>query len=406
MENPRTVIEIVDLTLLLMEKQGYAKNSIRHDRYVMEHLVRYAKSHGISEYSVKLTNDYLRDEYEYIDGKCQGRLTESSLHNQKRVLMMTRNVFFHGSLTHSITKERMPRSTFFRKVQKEYAESCDIDNRGPECIDQYLRVSCEFLCYLEDNNLLDFSELSNTIIDKFILSLQCYSKYTVRMKFRNFKSFLSYLYSKNYIEADYSYRIPRVTIYQKGHIPSTLSKDECQKLLKNIDKKAPTGMRDFAVILIAIQLGLRESDICNLKISDFNWDEKTLTIIQEKTSNSLTLPITDEIIAAIGNYMKNGRPKIKSPYIFLTHKAPYDKLRSLYATMTRALQSSDIKRDKEQSKGMHILRHTLASNLLEKGIPLSTISEVLGHRDYRSTEIYLHTDIEGLRNCAIELEEN
>ena len=406
MKSQKSVSEIINLTTTLMKKQGYTESSINRICHVMEQLADYSLAHNIQNYSVKLTTDYLRDEYGYIEGISKGRLTAENLQLQKYVLMMTQNVYLHNTLVHTVSRTREPCVDFYAEIQKRYIKYCSIDNHSERCVKNYLRISCEFLSYLEDNNHTDFSDIDDAIIDRFILSLECYTKHTVKLKLRSFKVFLRYLYDENYIDTDYSYRVPKVTIYQKGHIPSTLSKKECKRLLENIDLKNPVGMRDFAVILTAMELGLRESDICNLTVDNFDWDEKRLTLIQEKTLKPASFPISDELINAIGNYMKNGRPKVKSPYIFLTHRFPYKKLSGMYDTMRRALEAAGIKRSKEQSGGMHLLRHTFASNLLENGVCLSTISELLGHRDYRSTEVYLHTDIESLRRCTLELEKS
>ncbi|WP_304433336.1 site-specific integrase, partial [Acutalibacter muris] len=266
------------------------------------------------------------------------------------------------------------------------------------------RTAENFLDFVEGCGVTDCRNITSEMVDKFIVLQQCYTKHTVKMKLRTAKVFFRYLFEEGYVDTDFSYRVPNVTIFRKGHIPTTLTSEQCEKLLNGIDRGNPIGLRDYAIILLALTLGLRDSDIRELRFDNFDWTNKKVSIVQEKTNHTLDLPLPDHVIAAIAAYLKNGRPQVKSPYIFLQHKAPYRQMQGLYDVMGRALASAGISLGRDKSKGLHVLRHSLASNLLEQGVPLSTISEILGQRDYRSTDIYLHTDIVGLRKCALDPE--
>ena len=83
------------------------------------------------------------------------------------------------------------------------------------------------------------------------------------------------------------------------------------------------GKRDYAIILLACCLGLRCTDIKNLKLKDFHWEEKKLVFKQSKTKEISTLPLTNEVGWAVIDYLKYGRPKINSSYVFVKHMAPF-----------------------------------------------------------------------------------
>jgi integrase len=190
---------------------------------------------------------------------------------------------------------------------------------------------------------------------------------------------------------------------KQTRIPSVWTADELKTLIEAIDRGSPKGKRDYAIILIACSLGLRSIDIKNLKMEDFHWEDKKLVFIQSKTKTPTSLPITPEVGWAVIDYLKFGRPKIDSPYIFVRHMAPFGPFTKgdhLYQLIRAYMVEAHLPTLKKR-RGMHSLRHTMASMLLEKNTPLSTISEILGHMDVDSTAVYLKVDIKRLKECAL-----
>ena len=111
---------------------------------------------------------------------------------------------------------------------------------------------------------------------------------------------------------------------------------------------------------------------------------------------------------ALIDYLKNARPKSNSPFVFIRMNAPYEAFSenaNLHNIITKHTRRSGIRIPRGKRHGLHSLRHTLASTLLEEGTPLPIISEILGHFNSKSIGIYLHTGIEALRSCAIDPEE-
>ena len=145
----------------------------------------------------------------------------------------------------------------------------------------------------------------------------------------------------------------------------------------------------------------------NLKMEQFNWEDKKLVFIQSKTRIPLSLPITSEVGWAVIDYLQYGRPKIDSPYLFVRHMAPFgpfsegDHLAQLIKGYMVQAHIPTLKK----KRGMHSLRHTMASMLLEKDTPLVIISDILGHIDTDSTAVYLKIDIKKLKECALSFGE-
>jgi integrase/recombinase XerD len=194
---------------------------------------------------------------------------------------------------------------------------------------------------------------------------------------------------------------------KQTRIPSVWTEDELKKLFAAIDRGSPKGKRDYAIILIACCLGIRCTDIKHLKMEDFCWEEKKLVFIQSKTRSPISFPLTPEVGWAVIDYLKYGRPTINSPYLFVKHMAPFgpfsegDHLAQLIKGYMRLAHLPILKK----KRGMHSLRHTMASMLLEKDTPLTVISDILGHIDTDSTSVYLKVDIKKLRECSLSFEE-
>lgn len=142
-------------------------------------------------------------------------------------------------------------------------------------------------------------------------------------------------------------------------------------------------------------------------MENFYWEEKKLIYTQSKTKSTLSLPLTPEVGWAVIDYLKYGRPKIDSPYIFVKHMAPFGtfaEANHLYELIKRYIELAHLPTLKKR-RGMHSLRHTMASTLLEKDTSLSTISDILGHIDTDSTSVYLKVNMKKLKECALSFEE-
>jgi site-specific recombinase XerD len=118
-----------------------------------------------------------------------------------------------------------------------------------------------------------------------------------------------------------------------------------------------------------------------------------------------SLPLLNDVGESIIDYLKNGRPQIDSQFIFLRHSAPYTELTAaaLHPIMKKYRTLAKIPTEPPRKAGLHALRHSLATSLLEDATPLPTISEVLNHKKTETTRIYTRIDVSGLKKCALEV---
>ena len=129
--------------------------------------------------------------------------------------------------------------------------------------------------------------------------------------------------------------------------------------------------------------------------------------MQFKTKQPLTLPLFEDVGNAVIDYLRNGRPESPVPNIFIRHRVPYSAFNEnnrLHHMLNTYIYKAGIVVTPEKSHGMHTLRHSLATELLKKEVPLPVISEILGHQRVETTANYLRVDTEQLRNCTLSMQ--
>lgn len=160
--------------------------------------------------------------------------------------------------------------------------------------------------------------------------------------------------------------------------------------------------RDTAVCRLLLEIGLRGIDVCSLKLKDINWEEDTVSVVQNKTKKPLLLPLRASYGNDIADYILNERPHSGSDYVFLKTFAPFGRLGtgSIYEILRKLEELAGIKREGRPVRSWMTRRHA-ASSMLRAGIPMSDISEALRHRDPNIISVYLSIDAESLAACTL-----
>jgi site-specific recombinase XerD len=230
---------------------------------------------------------------------------------------------------------------------------------------------------------------------------------TVARIVSDIRSFLRFLTMRGILQKDLSATLPQIRVPRDAKIPSVWDQELIVRLLEAVDRSSTKGKRDYAILLLACRLGLRAGDIRTLKLDQFRWEDSTIEITQSKTSTPLRLPLTSEVGDALIDYLKSGRPQTTHREIFLKVNPPFDPFtgNNLHHIVTYWRLLAGIRFRTPQKRGAHSLRHTLATRLLEKGTPFTTIAEILGHSSLESTRIYAKADVEALRSVALDPEE-
>jgi integrase len=202
--------------------------------------------------------------------------------------------------------------------------------------------------------------------------------------------------------------VPKVRIRKHGRIPTVWNAKDVDAVLKVVDHESPTGKRDFAILILACRLGMRVGDIRSLKLESIDWHRACLSFRQAKTGNPLELPLADEIAEALIDYLRNGRPPTECRGVFVRANAPFVPFSAsdnLYDILEKYRRSAGVPLPVRAQRGLHSLRHSLASRLLCNGVPLEQIGSILGHQSLETTRGYTSIDIEALRSAALDVDE-
>jgi site-specific recombinase XerD len=182
-------------------------------------------------------------------------------------------------------------------------------------------------------------------------------------------------------------------------IPDTLSEPELHRFLKAFDRTQATGKRDFAMALCLCRLGLRAREVASLTLEDVDWQGQTLHLQHTKTRSSRLVPLPQDVAAAIRDYLRAGRPPTDSPVVFVRHRTPWGAGRR--SSIVRAAMRCACIRAGLSHKGVHILRHPLATRLHQRGVPLKTIADWRGHLSLHTTARYARVHLSELRQAAL-----
>jgi len=265
-----------------------------------------------------------------------------------------------------------------------------------------------FLYYLDSHDITSVTEIQASTLSLFVTSCAHLKPATLARLASSIRSFLRYLHMTGSIDSNLVEHVPKIRVRWGEHIPSVWKSEDVDALLAAVDRSSPCGKRDYAILLLAVRLGMRVSDIRNLRFENLLWEQARIEIKQAKNSEPLALPLTEELGDALIDYLRYGRPESQRREVFLRANAPFDPFgqdNNLYYIITRYRRRAAIKLPVQNRKGMHSLRHTLASRLLEADIPLETISGIMGHISMDTTRIYTKVNIKALRSVAIDPEE-
>jgi site-specific recombinase XerD len=264
-----------------------------------------------------------------------------------------------------------------------------------------------FLHFLESHQMSAPSAIQATHIADFLRSQIHLRPKTLAVVVSDLRSFLRFLCMQGSLSEDLSIHVPQVRVAQDGRLPSVWSGADVEALLAAVDRASPKGKRDYAILLLACRLGLRVSDIRGLCLEHLHWSEDRIVMAQSKTGAPLALPLTEEVGGALIDYLRHGRPITHHREVFLRLKAPvepFGRNDNLHHILTFHRQRAGIALPAQARKGLHSLRHTVATRLLEAGTSLETIAGILGHLSLESTQIYAKVDIEALRRAALDPE--
>lgn len=374
----------------------------------------------------------------FIEWLCAERYTDYTIDCHIRRLLFVMPRLWPGSsppilreadLVAVLDRQRHPRSRFFgfagtRRVYTRYLRtqgrlvpeprppSEDLIHR----YDQYLievrglsasarthhRITVRALLARGMSPRRSLQRLSRDDLERFILERSReISRHSLQHEVAHLRAFLRYAYDAGLVHERLD-ELDTPRTYRDELPPRALPWSSVLRLLGSIDRTSRAGWRDLCILHLIAYYGLRPSEVVALRVDSIDWEQEVLHVYQSKTRSPLTLPIDARTLRLLRGYFQHGRADgtSASSMLFLRARCPYIPLERTAV--------SDIFRKRMREAGLpdcgkHVyrLRHTFAMRLLNRGVGMKAIGDVLGHHSFFGTSAYLRLDVTMLRGVAL-----
>lgn len=406
MEHHAKILPIGELIAELdayMVGLGYTSSTLRHHRQAWNVLKNLAAAEGATHFTKELGFKLLREHYGVEP-------YAAKLSEYKSVIRRSVMLLLEYQISGNIAK-RTPKSEYefpagFAEAGEGYLSMLTSEGRiKPSTLRNHRHYLVAATLFFEAHKILDVSLVNIDIINLYLKTFAGNSKAYIRSTVNSLRHFFEYAFESGYIKTQFSF--PTVSVYKETRVPEYYSADEIVKILRAIDRGNPLGKRNYAMILLGARYGLRISDIRTLKLSDISFEKNCISIIQQKTGKPLSLDLLPDVGWAIIDYLRYGRPPVESKDIFVRHVHPYGPLGDSdnmgYVIRQYAISAGVFRDGKGERCSFHMLRYSLASDLIGQGVSLTTISGILGHSELNVTTHYTQLDTPQLKACALEV---
>lgn len=369
-----------------LREQGYSPITTTGYRYQCNSIFKWMKSNGYDYYSVEGGNRYLQ-EYRAKHGENQYYATLRTVVYRLNDLLKDTWTDVHSDKG----KHFCLPDVFIERVDRYCQWNVQAGHAAGTIRNKRYAVSW-FLDELSKQKCRSLEEMSQVLITQACI------KITDPNLWSEVRMFLRYLVEIEGVKSDYSTVVPH---YTKPYVmPSVYSVEEISAIEKTIDTGTIAGKRNYAMLLLASRMGMRSGDIAGLRIADVQ-NRTDLDIIQEKTGNSLHLPLIREVKSAIDDYL-SVRPPSQSDLVFINVYAPYNPVTSstIRTALRKYISLSGVDPGKRKS-GPHALRASLASSMVNDDINYETVRKVLGHSSNNAMKHYARIDLERLRRYSL-----
>ena len=398
--DPNDVFALAWRTHRAMSELGLSQATVRH--YTDDGLSIIVNRHydiGTDRFSEKILNqivDAKRFQYE------KGQISRVPYQNLRKSAHWLREMH----LTGSITQGKIPNWGLREPVAEFKALLLDF------CAEARMSIAAttlnvtrsairRFLFEMEDRGFRSLADFTQINVNGCVTSFAAHYAGGLGAAIFSVRLFLRFLYESNLTILDLSQTLPELVATRKM-FHEGFTEDELGRLLEHPDRMTAIGKRDYAMIVLAAQSGLRACDVVRLKLGSIDWRTREIRLVQHKTGEPLSLPLEAESGNAIADYILNGRPDTALPNIFLCHTGvirPLDA-RSASGVVSKHMKLAGIP---AKRRAFHALRRTFGTRLLQNEVSYELIQQLLGHSDMDSMKLYLSIDEQGLKQCALPM---
>jgi len=394
--------ELIVSLLSGIRKYGIKEISVKQYETICRQIKKFADEKGLDEYTQEFA-----DEYEaYVTGESDGNgISLGYLSVIKRILRLL------GTLAQNGEVDFKP-----NYIRKKYIVSDSAQELVEDILNYYgligetrKEMSTLFrhlFSDVEKKGSVPESITDSILMDFLTNELKKTNNGTMARSLRAIKYISDYLkiHGLEHLEMDFNQL--KVKNSRVRAIPP-YTQEEIRKILDSVDTSTNEGLRDYAILLLAYDTGLRSVDIRTLCLPDIDWNNSRVLINQSKTSKSLILPLNGHTMNAIADYILLARPECDYNEVFLNIKNPIKPMDKRYHCfsnlMTKYCKKAGV--EKIPKRSFHSLRRSFATGLSAAGVPVETISQMLGHKDINAGKPYLSYNRKQISFCAIGFDE-
>jgi site-specific recombinase XerD len=272
---------------------------------------------------------------------------------------------------------------------------------SPATLTNYLPIIRDFLDDQFGGKALKFDELRVVDIHRFIVrQVHVRSRSRAKLVVSALRSFLRFLQQRGLLATDLAAVVPGVAGWRLAHLPKALAAEQVELLLASCDRGTSAGRRDYAVLMLLARLGLRGGEVSAMTLDDLDWERGEI-VVHGKGQRLARLPLPADVGSALVDYLRLDRPACSTRRVFIRTRAPrrgFISPSTICCIVRRALRRANLT---PQFKGAHLLRHSLATDLLRRGASLVEIGQLLRHSQPNTTQIYAKVDIVALRAIGL-----
>lgn len=383
---------VVDAFAQQMIDQGYARASSRYALQLLADLGRWMSRSKImvQQVTAERLACYLRDR----SRRHHFRTGDASILQRLLRLLIEQGIAIQPPPVEPTPAERLE-AEFRRYLEQERRLS-------PSTVSLYLEFGRRFLAQITQDGEVHLDRLRAADVVSFVQREAARLHHAKRAKLMTtaLRSFLQYARYRGLIATDLRESVPTVANWSMASLPNALSSDEVQRLLSACERGTAVGRRNGAILLLLARLGLRAGEVVGLTLDDIDWEAGEVCIHSAGTRTD-RLPIPQDVGAALADYLCHVRPVCASRRVFVRMRAPYRGFASSAAISSLVCRALDRAGLDPAHKGAHLLRHTVATQMLRQGASLAEIGELLRHRSPQTTMIYAKVDLDLLRPLAL-----
>lgn len=389
-----TIDAICSECIVALVGAGYNQSTITNYKRLIERFKKFCKEKGVTEYSCSIGKEYSMD----VVSPKSGKFSMNRYKTQGRFIRLIDSYYMNGVFDFSMVKKgtALPDNIVHRKLYRDYQIYLKTLYENDNTRQFYEYGMYRLLQFMNEYSITDFEMLYVNMVLQYIKKTKPENQREILCQLRGI---FRYLNRKDLLNSLAGIHAPRI----KRIVP-TLTCEENQRL-KNVLEGGGVTLRDAAIVIMGLSCGIRACDLINLKLSDIDWKNEMITFKQSKTGNLVCLPLTLSLGNALIRYITEERPKVKNEHLFVKEVAPFEKLANhttCYGIVNRVFKMAEIEKN-NRIFGMHMLRHNAASTMIKNEVPIETISAILGHSSSDTTDIYITTDEQKLRECVLPM---